>query len=498
MSLLWRVVLALGAGAAFVFSFAPFGLFFLAPMSLAALMASCHRQSTQRSFLIGWLFGVGQFGVGVYWVYISIHVFGRASPALAAALTCLLIAGLALFPAAVCWLLVRLRPQPDALRHLVLFPALWVAGEWLRTWLFTGFPWLLAGYSYIETPLVGWAPVFGVLGMSLVVAFGGAVLWQLIAGPRRPALVGALIVLGWWGGAAAIGTVAWTVPTGPALEVALVQGNIPQDQKWLASNRLPTLALYRGLTAGHWGSDLVVWPEVALPAPYHELRPFIDLIEREARAGGSHLLLGLLRYDPAANQYFNSLLALDGERRFYDKHHLVPFGEYFPVPSFIKRQLQLLNLPYRDMGAGPLAETPLPVGRLQVAPSICYEAAFARQIAAPLPAADFLVNVSNDAWFGNSIAPHQHLQMARMRAIETGRALLRATNTGITAIIGHRGEVRARLAQFERGVLTGEVRPRAGATPYVLWTDWPVMVVVSFMLAVVMVPARGERRRSAP
>lgn len=494
MSLMWRILLAGGAGAAFVFSFAPFELFWLAPVSLAVLLACCHRQGPGRAFLVGWMFGVGQFGAGVYWVYISIHVFGRAPPAVAAVLSCALIAGLALFPAAVCWLLARLRSRPDAVRHLLLFPASWVAVEWLRTWLFTGFPWLLAGYSHIDTALVGWAPVFGVLGLSLIVALGGSVLWQLVVGPRRQALVGALIVAGFWGAAVGVGAVAWTAPSGPALSVALVQGNIPQDQKWLASNRMPTLALYRGLTAAHWGSDLVVWPEVALPAPYHELRDFIDLIEREARASDSRMLFGLLRYDPASDRYFNSVLALDGRRSFYDKHHLVPFGEYFPVPAFIERQLRLLNLPYRDMGAGPLAERPVTVGRWRVAVSICYEAAFARQMAASLPAADLLVNVSNDAWFGDSIAPHQHLQMARMRAIETGRALLRATNTGITAVVGHRGEVRARLPQFERGVLTGEVVPRSGATPYVLWTDWPVMAVVAIMLAVVTVPAAGRHR----
>lgn len=469
-----RPVYAALAGALVVGAFAPFNLWWLTLPGLMGLLALWQDQTPRQAFVIGWGYGLGLFGAGIHWVFISIHQFGHAPLSLAVTLTLALIAFMAIFPALVGYALNRWFPVSGLGRYLLAFPALWLVNEWARTWIFTGFPWLLLGYTPLQTPLAGYAPVLGVLGVGWLVTLTAGALWHLIAARSAKSLVGAGVIAVLWTAGISLQTLQWTQPEGSAASVALVQGNVSQDQKWLAENRLPMLRRYLDLTRPHWGKDLVIWPEVAVTLPYHLVATgFIDNLQQEARAAGSDVLLGILRLDFERGQYFNSVLALDDQQQFYNKHHLVPFGEYFPVPEFIRKQMKVLDLPYTDMGSAALATEPLTVGKWRVAVSICYEAVFGREVMSAVPRAQFLVNVSNDAWFGNSIAPHQHLQMAQMRALEAGREMLRATNTGVTAIIDHRGEIVSRLPQFESAVLTGQVQPRSGVTPYVRWTDWP-------------------------
>ena len=487
----WRPLSAGLAGMVLVLAFAPWQWAALTPLCLWALLALMRGCPARQSFGIGYAFGLGQFGIGVSWVFVSIHEHGNADMALAMALTAALIAFLALFPAAVAAVTAALA-RVSAARLIWIFPAVWVAGEWVRSWIFTGFPWLAIGYSQSDGPLAGYAAVFGVLGVGAILAGTAAVLEFIRTASGRGRGVALAVLLAVWIGGFALRAVSWTHPEGEPLAVALVQGNVPQENKWDARRADEILARYADLTEPLLGTPLIVWPEAALPRVYHELAgTYLTQLQVAAAAAGSEILLGLLRFDPERRVYLNSVLLLGLDRQFYDKRHLVPFGEYFPVPDLVRHWMQVLEMPYSDLGAGPPRPELLHAHGLPLATFICYEAVFGNEVIRDLPAARLLVNVSNDAWFGRSFAPHQHFQIARLRAIETGRDLIRATNTGVTALVDASGRVRARLPSFEAGVLQGEVQPRVGATPYVRWGDLPVLVWMASSLTV----AAGLRLR---
>lgn len=491
-----RPLAASVSGAGLVLAFAPWGWAALAPLCLWAFVGLTGGCSVRRAFAIGYAFGLGQFGFGVSWVFVSIHEHGNAGVALAALLTALLVAFLALMPALVAVATSALSRSVPA-RRLWIFPAAWAAGEWVRSWIFTGFPWLAIGYSQSDGPLAGYAPVFGVLGIGAILAATAAALEFIRTASGRGRGLALVVLLGVWMGGAALRSVTWTHPEGEPLAVALVQGNVPQENKWDARRADEILARYAELTEPLLGTPLIVWPEAALPRVYHELAgTYLTRLQVAAAAAGSEILLGLLRFDPERRVYLNSVLLLGLDRQFYDKRHLVPFGEYFPVPDLVRHWMQVLEMPYSDLGAGPPRPELLRARGLPLATFICYEAVFGNEVIRDLPAARVLVNVSNDAWFGRSFAPHQHFQIARLRAIETGRDLVRATNTGVTALVDATGRVRARLPSFEVGVLQGEVQPRVGATPYVRWGDLPVL---AWMAASLMMAAGLRlRRRSQP
>ncbi|HYW93728.1 MAG TPA: apolipoprotein N-acyltransferase [Gammaproteobacteria bacterium] len=491
------VVAPLVAGALLVPAFAPFDWWPLAAISLALLLglwAGCRPRTAAAR---GFLFGVGCFGPGIYWLYISVHTFGGAPVWLAVALTVALIGYMSLYPAAAGWLLCRLFPGAGAVRSLLAFPALWALLEWLRSWLFTGFPWLSVGYSQIDTPLAGYAPVLGVFGVGMALALSAGCLWLLLSGPPRRRLLALGAAAAVWAGGALLGGVPWTHPDGRALTVALVQGNEPQNKKWLPDNLMPTLQRYLRLTDGHWNDDLIIWPEAAIPALYDNVSGFIDALGHKVASHHSHLMLGVLRHMQRGNRYFNSVLDIGphGGRHFYYKRHLVPFGEYFPVPDFVRQWLRILHLPYTSLSPGRPDQPPLPVDGVPAGVSICYEDAFGSLIVRDVPPARILVNVSNDAWFGHSIALAQHLEMTRMRALEAGRPLLRTTNTGITALIGYRGRIRASLPKFHAAVLTGRVQPRRGATPYAIGANkWLVALAGAGLFLALLLAPRLSRR----
>ncbi len=488
-----RLPVAVLAGVLMVPAFAPFDLFWLAPLSLLALLILVRECAPRQALAIGYAFGLGCFAAGVYWVYISMHTFGGAPALLAAVMTVALIACLAVYPALVSILLARFWPDSSPVRHLLAFPVLWTLAEWLRGWLFSGFGWLSAGYSQIDTPLAGFAPLGGVLLMSFLVALSAGLLWQLWLWRRRAVVTGvAVLALALvWSAGAVLERVQWTQPASEPLAIALVQGNVSQDKKWLPSMRRPTLDRYHELTLAHLGRDLIVWPEAALPVLLnHVPMPYMEGLQSALDEHGSELLMGILKRDYDKDVEYNTIMAMGDPAQFYYKYHLVPFGEFFPVPGFVRRQLALLNLPYTGFERGESRQPPLEVAGVSVAASICYEDLFGSWFAQTVPGAGLLVNVSNDAWFGDSIAPAQHLQIARMRALENSRMMLRATNTGITAIIGPRGEILARLGQFETGTLTGEVVAHEGLTPYTRWRNWPLVLVLLTGLLVAGVLAR--------
>ncbi len=489
-------VLALVAGLLVPLGFAPFGWFPLPLLALAVALHTWLAVAPRRALLRGWLFGLGMFGFGVGWVHISIHQFGGNNLPTALAITFGLVAYLALFPALLAALLARAWQRHAATwRVLLLLPAGWVLIEWLRGWLLTGFPWLALGISQIDTPLAALAPVAGSLAVGFLAAASAGLLWAVVATPRVPGRLLALLLLGGiWGGLFAWGGRDWTEPAGEPFRASLLQGNISQTRKWQPEELGATLDLYRRMHEASLASRLVIWPETAVPVFYENVADgYLEELQAVSRLNATDVLLGIPYRDAASDRYYNSMLALtDAGRAFYHKRHLVPFGEFLPFRDLLGEALRFLHVPMADFSRGPAAQAPLRLAGQPVGITICYEDVFSREVRSALPEATLLVNVSNDAWFGDSTAPHQHLQIARMRALETGRMLLRGTNTGISAIIGPRGEVRARARQFAVEALHGEVEPRRGATPYVSVGDLP-MLGLAALLALLAWTGRSRR-----
>ena len=486
----WLIpLLALAAGAGLPLAFAPFHVSPLAIALPALWLALLPERRPRRALGLGFLFGLGAFTVGVGWVHISVHEFGGTPLAVALLVAALLVAFLALFPALAAWLTVRLAPIAGWPRFLLAAPAAWILTEWLRGWLFTGFPWLLVGYTQLDTPLAGYAPLLGVYGVGLLLLVtAGALTAGILTRRTGQRFTLLLLVLVIWLGGALLQGQSWTRPLGEPLQTSLIQGNIAQDRKWQKAWQQATLARYLGLSRQEWNApgpdvDLVVWPETAIPAFHHQIEDgFLQQLRRESRQAGSELLVGIPVLDREHWAYYNAVMRVGGEDSFYFKRHLVPFGEYLPLREWLGTLLQVMPLPVADFSAGTAGQSLLRVAGHPVGVSICYEIIFGTELLATLPEARLLVNVSNDAWFGDSLAPHQHLQMARMRALETGRELLRATNTGISAVIDHRGRVRERGPQFEVAVVRAPVQPREGATPYVQRGDMPALLLVAGML----------------
>ncbi len=481
---------AFALGAATTPTFAPFHLWYLAPLLLAGLFWLWQRLPPQGAARAGFAYGAGLFLTGTYWLYISVHVFGRAPLWLAIVLMLGLVLIMALYYGLTGWLVARLAGRNRA-QFVAVAAAAWVAAEWLRGWVLSGFPWLSLGYAQLDSPLAGYMPVLGVYGVSFAVAVLAALLVVALQAPARVAAAAlaaaALVVAAGW----ALARVDYTEPAGDWLEVALVQGSIDQDRKWLREERLPTLGLYRDLTLARRGVDVFVWPEVALPALRRSVQPYLDALSRRLARDDATLALGILIRDDTTGSIHNSLLAIGRENSVYHKRHLVPFGEYFPVPAFVRDWMRLRNLPHSDMTPGRADQPLLTVAGHPVSATICYEDAFGAEQLAAFPAARFIVNVSNDAWFGDSIAPHHHLDIARARSLEAGRWQLRATNTGVTAIIRPDGHVDRQLPQFETAVLEGRIEPRGGATPYLALGNGPLVTLCLALLAL----AEWRRRR---
>ena len=481
-------LLALSAGALTVLSFAPFSLFPLAVLALAAWYEALTATTPRRAFWRGWLFGLGLFGCGVFWIRISLNEFGNMDAWIAHLLAALFIAVVALYLGASAWLMRRLETA-DA--HWVVGPLLLLPGavvllEWVRSWLLTGFPWLSFGYGQIAGPLAGYAPLVGIYGVSLLVALSGGLLWGAIRWPTRRArlsALGALAVI--WISGAGLTTVDWTHPIGAPLRASVIQANIPQSLKWDPEARLMIAETYLDLTLAHLDADVIVWPETALPDFVHQIRaPLLDPLAARARAEGAELVLGVPVLEPESERYFNGVLAIGSQEALYTKRHLVPFGEYLPFKTWLGPLVELFAVPMSDFSAGDAARPLLQVGTHPVGASICYEDAFPAEVREALPEAAYLINVSNDGWFGDSLAPPQHLEIARMRALENGRALLRATNTGVSALVDHRGRVLATVPLFERGAATAEIQPRQGATPFSDLGNAPAVGVALTLLLV--------------
>ncbi|HEV8019215.1 MAG TPA: apolipoprotein N-acyltransferase [Steroidobacteraceae bacterium] len=500
---LLRTLIAFVAGALLATAFAPLNLWPFAVLAPAMLMWLWQDAAPREAARLGFWFNFATFAAGTYWLYISIHGFGGAPLWIAFALMLGLVSIMGLYHAALGYAVARWLPATGAVRWLVALPAAWLLIEWWRGWFLSGFSWLSLGYSQTDSWLAGLAPIVGVYGISAALLVCAGALTALVCGDRHVRLLAVVALLLPWVAGAAFYRHLWTRPSGPAVTVAVVQGAIPQDEKWLDNNRDTTLKRYQSLTEEVLGTQLIVWPESAPADVAQDLVPYISNLYREARARGSALVMGVLRAErdprsPGETRYYNSVLALDANSSgWYDKHHLVPFGEFFPVPHFVRSWLRLMSLPYSDFTAGAPEQPPLAAAHLELGTTVCYEDAYGSSMLSVLPRANVLVNVTNDAWFGHSSARHQHFQIARLRALEAGRYMVRAANDGISAVIGPRGEVIARAREFTPVALVSSVIPYGGLTPYARVGNWLVVSLAAVALAygVWVRNDRGRRRR---
>lgn len=483
-------LLAFVAGAAAVLSFAPIGLYPVAIGSFALLVPLWTRASPRRAFWIGFAFGMGLFGAGVSWVYVSLSVYGGMPPPLAAFATVCFCALISLFPAGAGWLQARV-PAPDLARACLVMPAAWTLFEWLRSWVLTGFPWLSAGYAATGWPAQGLAPLLGVFALSFLTFSLGGLLWAALRSGKP--LVPVVIAVAVLGMGQALRHVEWTEAAGAPVSVALIQGNIAQEMKFQPERYARILDTYARL-AEESRAKLTVLPETALPRLLDQVEPaYLARLEQAARRNGGDILVGV-PYREAPGTYYNSVVSLGvSPRQVYHKTHLVPFGEF--VPTAFGWVMRWLSIPMSDFSRGAATQAPLAVAGERVAVNVCYEDAFGDEISRRLPQATLLVNMSNVAWFGDSLAPAQHLQIARMRSIETGRMHLAATNTGITAAIDRDGSVLASLPQFREGRLEVSAQGYSGATPYVRFGDWPALLLSLLVLASAVSIARLRSNR---
>ena len=480
-----NVLIAFLLGVFAVLGFAPFYLFPATIISTAGICYLWQKAASPRTALIlGFSYGLGLYCVGIYWIYIALHTFGNMPWWFASFCTFCLCAFMALFVALVGWLSKKLGFL------LISAPVLWALSDWIRSWIFTGFPWLTLGYSQVpHSPLAGFMPIVGVYGVSIITAFFAALIaaWfatsqSMIWKRNSIAALTLILVAGML-----LKAVEWTSPIGAPFSVALVQGNIPQDIKWSPESAQGTIDQYLSM-ANASKAQLIVLPETALPVIVSQLNPSVTgALTAHAKQNNGDILIGMVEYNESTQEYFNSAFSFgSAPTQVYRKNHLVPFGEFIPLKQvfgWIYRDW--LNIPLSDLSHGGTTQQPISLDHQKVAVNICYEDVFGDEIIHNAADSTLLVNISNDAWYGRSIAAYQHMQFSQARALETGRYMLRATNTGATAAIDQHGYVLAHAPHDTKTTLNVSAQSYAGSTPYVRWGNWPFIVFCFGALAFV-------------
>ncbi|WP_165310587.1 apolipoprotein N-acyltransferase [Vibrio ziniensis] len=486
---LMRPLAAAFVGALTTLSFAPYQIWPLAFISPAILLLLLNKQSAKKGAWIGYCWGIGQFATGISWVHVSIDTFGGMPKIASVFLMVLLIAYLAIYAALFGWTINRFFHTSNRMRLLVAAPILWIIGDWLRGWVMTGFPWLWLGYSQIDSPLANFAPIGGVELLTLLVLIcSGCLAYSFISKSWSTLAIPAIVFATGYG----LNAAQWVTPQPlRSTKIALIQGNIDQALKWAPSHRWPTIMKYTDLSRENWDADIIIWPEAAVPAFEYELPSYLKSLDELARMNNSGIILGILNQNEN-REFYNSILAVGGTHdaeysydvsKRYNKHHLLPFGEFVPFGDILRPIAPFFNLPMSSFSRGSFVQKNIRISGHTFASALCYEIIFNEQVRQNVNEdTDFILTLSNDAWFGKSIGPLQHMEIARMRALEMGKPVVRSTNNGVTAVTDYQGHIIKELPQFETGVLKVDMIPTRGQTPYHWYGSWPLYIWVSLGL----------------
>jgi apolipoprotein N-acyltransferase len=490
----WEL-LTFTAGILLSLAFSPFEYSYLAIISLAILFSSWESISPKRALLRGYLFGLGLFGVGISWVYVSVHDYGGASLFISIIITLIFVGFWALFPALAGYLTCKLLPPTHRLGRLATMPFVWMLVEYFRgQYVLNGFPWLQISYSQLETPLSGYIPVVGGYAVGLLLSVT-AIIILLVISYRKYIYPGIGILLVIWLFGGWLQGKNWTQSQGDPITVTLIQGNVSQDQKWRPESRQKIINRYQQLTYQHWDADLIIWPETAIPAFLDQVQErLLQPLAEKARRTNTDVVVSLPVRENKSKPYYNAVLVLGQQTGMYRKVHLLPFGEYLPLQplsGYLLKQLKIM--PIGSFSPGDYNQPLLTGAGYPFSTSICYEDVFSKLVIKDLPEASYLVNVTNDGWFGDSIEPHQHMQLARMRAIETGRFLLRTTNTGLTGVVAPDGKIINQAPLFQEATITTDITPMQGMTPYARIGDLPVILLMLFLLCCIVIGFRVRK-----
>ncbi|MBX2859014.1 MAG: apolipoprotein N-acyltransferase [Cellvibrionaceae bacterium] len=502
----WRGnVLAFFSGVILHLSLAPHNKWFLGMLAVTILASMLHGQRAKAGFYRSLCFGFGMYLAGTSWVYVSIHEFGNAPAPLAFVMTGLFVCFLALVFALPFYFYCKYVP-PSRLSFIIGFPSVWILGEWLRSWLLTGFPWLYLGYGHLGTWLSGWAPILGVYGVGWMAIASGNCVKQFIYGAEQKMSRNRQLVFKWdtrdslllcsivtiWLTGFLLKNIAWVKP-GQSLHVAMVQPNIPLEMKWQPIYQSHIMDTLQELSQPAWQADLVIWPEAAVPLLFNDATAFLEEIEAQASASQSAFITGILYDDRVVGKYYNAIAGFGEAEKIYFKQRLVPFGEYVPFESQLRGLIEFFDLPNSIIHQGPKAQENLKVSGYTIAPYICYEIVYPDLVASKLRQAEVIVTISNDAWFGQSIGPLQHYQMAQMRALENGRYVIRATNTGLSGVISPQGLTVDQGQQFTRQTVFSEIQLMRGSTPFSLLSSKPVIALCFALLLVCTYLRKAQR-----
>ncbi|MDN3696615.1 apolipoprotein N-acyltransferase [Vibrionales bacterium C3R12] len=492
---LLRPLAAVFVGATTTLAFAPYQIWPLAILSPAIFFLLIHNRSPKSALAIGYAWGIGQFGAGISWVYVSIAGFGGMPLIANLFLMAMLVGYLAIYSGLFAWCLNKFFPHTQQRgsrsRYFLVLPALWLVFDWLRGWVMTGFPWLWLGYSQIDGPLAPFAPIGGVELLTLLIVISASSLAYAIIHKRWAVSIIPMVILASGFG---IRNIDWVTPNPEkTTSVALIQGNIDQELKWLPSQRWPTIMKYTDLSRENWDADIVIWPEAAIPAFESEVSSFLSNLDSAAKMNSSAIITGVV--NQAENRkYYNSVLAIGttpyGDYRYdvnqrYHKHHLLPFGEFVPLEALLRPLAPFFNLPMSSFSRGDFVQPNIVANGRHLAPALCYEIIFNEQVRQNVTEeTDFILTLSNDAWFGRSIGPLQHMEIARMRALELGKPLIRSTNNGVTGVTDYKGKIIELAPQFETAVLNTELTSTDGMTPYRTVGTWPLYIWVLLSLVI--------------
>ena len=499
------------AGAIYPLGLAPLNIWPLLFVSVLVLIALLDNQPTKQAFKIAYCYGVGYFAVGASWVYVSIHDFGHAPVWLSAFLTLVFVLFLALYKGSMGWLVGKAYALKGQMGFYFTFPLAWLALDWFQGVFLTGFPWLYLGYGLVDSVFSGWLSWFGVQGASYFAVILMLLTYLCLQMVRQssnkglfkaPLIALSVLWIVWMGSSLLMDKYSSLEPTTEqSVSVALVQPNIPQNEKWQPELLSTFIHRYHNMTEPLWGADLIIWPEAAIPAVKHRVENWLELWSKQAKASGSQLILGIPVYEAEQQQIYASVITLGDYQQRYDKQHLVPFGEFVPLERWLRGLIEFFNLPMSGMTAGRSEQKALETERFNIYPAICYEIAFSGLFdkfnkSVTNQKDSLIVTISNDAWFGRSWGPHQHLQIAQSRALEYGIPVLRATNTGITAVIDHKGQILRKTPQFEQNVLNDRFIFKFASTVYSkygLIMCLFLVVILQFLIALILLKIQKNK-----